>query len=253
MVRALILRSAGTNCNIETEQGFKMGGAQTEQVHINELISGEKNLEEYDIIAIPGGFSYGDYVAAGSILANQISLKLKEQIEEFIRQGKVVIGICNGFQVLVRAGLLPGGGMKATLTNNDSGKFECRWVKLLREGSNPLTEGIEELNVPVAHAEGKFYADTETIQSLEKNGQILFRYSSSKYPANPNGSVGNIAGISNEEGNVIGMMPHPERHLTPENDWRRNRKAEGEGLKLFRNIVKYCEALKNESIGTVRE
>lgn len=247
MVKALILRAAGINCNSETEQAFRMAGADTEQVHVNELISGEKNLSDYHALAIPGGFSYGDYVAAGTILANQLSTRLKNQIDEFVEKGKIIIGICNGFQVLVKMGLLPGEGMKATLTNNDSGKFECRWVKLVSAGESPLTRGIDELSVPVAHGEGKFV--TDDLSRLEENKQIIFKYSSSDYPENPNGSMGDIAGITNREGNVIGLMPHPERHLTCDNhpEWqRRNYCRSGEGLELFRNVVEYCRGLKAE-------
>ena len=226
MVKVIILRSAGTNCNNETEQGFKMAGAETEQVHVNELISGQKKLVDYDILALPGGFSYGDYIAAGTILANQINTKMKKQLEDFVVEGKIVIGICNGFQVLVKTGILPGAGMKATLTNNDSGKFECRWVKLT---------GEMELTVPVAHSEGKFVASDETLQQLEDNDQIVFRYASSTYPENPNGSMRDIAGVCNKAGNVIGVMPHPERNLTEHNN--PHRKSEGSGLEFFKKLV----------------
>ncbi|MBI2664515.1 phosphoribosylformylglycinamidine synthase I [Candidatus Woesearchaeota archaeon] len=226
MVKALILRSAGTNCNDETEYGFKLAGAQTEQVHVNELIAGTKKLADYDILALPGGFSYGDYIAAGTILANQLNMKLKAQIEQFAEEGKTIIGICNGFQVLVRTGLLPGNG-KAMLTNNDSGKFECRWVKLRGTGK------IKELYLPVAHGEGKFSADEETLEHLEENSQILFKYAGSRYPDNPNGSLRDVAGITNKKGNVIGIMPHPERNLTPQN----YPGGKGEGLQVFKNIV----------------
>ena len=247
MVKAMILRSAGTNCNDETEHAFRMAGAQTEQVHVNQLIEGEKNVNDYDVIALPGGFSYGDYIAAGTILANQLSAKLKERLEEFIGQGKIIVGICNGFQALVKTGFLPGNGMQATLTNNASGKFECRWIKLKRFSSSELTSGLEEFYLPVAHSEGRFVADDATINKLEENNQIIFRYSSSEYPHNPNGSLSDIAGISNKEGNVIGLMPHPERHLTCENHpkWTRQPCTEGEGLRFFTNIVKHCEKLKS--------
>lgn len=242
MVKALILRSAGANCNNETEQALRMAGSETEQVHINKLISGEKKLSDYGIMAIPGGFSYGDYIAAGKILANQLSVNLRKDMQEFIDDGKVVVGICNGFQALVRAGFLPGDGTNATLANNDSGRFECRWIKLVRSNNNRLTEGINEIDVPVAHGEGKFFADEKTLERLEDNGQVVFRYSSSAYPENPNGSVHDIAGISNIQGNVIGMMPHPERHLTCQNHpkWARRECEEGAGLQFFRNTVRYC-------------
>lgn len=234
MVKALILRSAGINCNDETEQGFRMAGAETEQVHVNELISGKKQLNDYDVLCLPGGFSYGDYIAGGAILANQINTKLKKQLEEFVAAGKTVVGICNGFQVLVKTGLLPGDGMKATLTSNYSGKFECRWVKLIGKDY-----GME---APVAHGEGKFVADKETLKKLEDNNQIIFRYSSHHYPANPNGSLNDIAGISNKQGNVIGLMPHPERNLTHGNHptwtrWTSKKGGEADGMKFFRNIV----------------
>ncbi len=242
MVRALILRCAGANCNNETEQAFMMAGCEAEQVHVNQLISGEKKLGDYSIMAIPGGFSYGDYIAAGKILANQLSVKLRKEMQDFIDGGKVVVGICNGFQALVRTGFLPGDGMKATLANNGSGMFECRWIKLKRSSDSRLTEGISEIDVPVAHGEGKFFADKKTIERLEDNGQVVFRYSTPEYPGNPNGSLNDIAGISNAQGNVIGMMPHPERHLTCQNhpQWARRKCEEGEGLQFFRNIARYC-------------
>jgi len=243
MVKAMIMRSAGINCNDETELGLKMAGAETEQVHVNQLVSGEKKLADFDILVIPGGFSYGDYIAAGTILANQIATKLKSQLSEFVEQGKVVVGICNGFQVLVKTGFLPGDGMKASLKNNKSGRFECRWVKLKKSSSNELVDQLEEFNVPIAHGEGQFVASDEVVEQLEVNGQILFKYSASEYPENPNGSVNDIAGISNKQGNVIGLMPHPERHLIPENhpEWTRQKPNKGEGLRFFKNIVRYCE------------
>ncbi len=242
MVKAVILRCAGANCNNETEEAFRMAGCETEQVHVNQLVSGEKKLSGYSIMAIPGGFSYGDYIAAGKILANQLSVKMRKEMQEFIDSGKVVVGICNGFQVLVRTGFLPGEGMKATLANNESGRFECRWIKLKRSNENKLTEGVSEIDLPVAHGEGKFLADKKTLEKIEDNGQVVFRYSSSAYPDNPNGSLNDIAGISNSEGNVIGIMPHPERHLTCQNhpQWARRKCEEGAGLQFFRNIARYC-------------
>lgn len=216
MVKALVLRSAGVNCNDELQKAFELAGATAEQVHINDIISGKKKLADYDILALPGGFSYGDYISAGTILANQLTRKLKKEMDKFVKAGKLVIGICNGFQVLVKTGYLPG-----TLTNNDSGRFECRWVKLT---------GIMEIDVPVAHGEGKYVADEKTLKELEENNQIIFRYSQSSYPQNPNGSMKDIAGICSKDGKIIGIMPHPERNLTSEN-------YDGEGLKLFKKII----------------
>ena len=152
MVKALVLRSAGVNCNDELQKAFELAGATAEQVHINDIISGKKKLADYDILALPGGFSYGDYISAGTILANQLTRKLKKEMDKFVNSGKPVIGICNGFQVLVKTGYLPG-----TLTNNDSGRFECRWVKLT---------GIMEIDVPVAHGEGKYVAYEKTLKKL---------------------------------------------------------------------------------------
>ncbi len=253
MVKAAILRSPGTNCNNEADEALKMAGAETEQVHVNEFISGKKKLEGYDILVMPGGFSYGDYIASGTILANQLKAHLKNELDGFISSGRVVIGICNGFQVMVKLGMLPGDGMRATLTNNDSGRFECRWIKLDRSNESELTKGIAEMNVPVAHGEGKFVADADTIKKIEANGQVIFRYSSSAYPGNPNGSINDIAGISNKQGNVIGMMPHPERHLTCQNhpEWTRTNCKEGEGLQIFRNIVAYSRRRKNDRISII--
>lgn len=239
MVTALILRAAGINCNDEIEQGFKMAGAKTEQLHISQLIKGEKELQNYDILALPGGFSYGDYITSGKILANQLTIKLGRQIQEFNESGKTILGICNGFQTLVKTGLLPGNGLKATLTNNDSGKFECRWIKMTRSNDSRLTKGLQTMEAPVAHGEGKFTAEEKTLKQLEENRQIIFRYSAATYPENPNGSLNNIAGISNKKGNIIGLMPHPERHLTSQNHpkWNRIKCTEGQGLQFFRNIT----------------
>ena len=231
-INAAVLRSAGTNCNDETAHAFRMLGAKTTQVHVNEFIKAKEKLNEFDVLAIPGGFSYGDYVAAGTILANQLTSKLKQPLEEFVASGKILIGICNGFQTLVKSNVLPGDGMKATLTNNDSGNFECRWVTLIDQQGN-------KMNAPVAHGEGKFLTDNETLEKLKENKQIIYKYSSSEFPANPNGSLQNIAGISNKQGNVIGIMPHPERHLTCENHptWTEKKCSEGEGLKFFKMIL----------------
>ena len=233
MVKVVVIRSAGANCNDETAHAFKQAGAEVEQIHVNEFVQGLRRFSEFEIAVIPGGFSYGDYVSAGAILANQLSSKLKEDLENFVKDGRILLGICNGFQVLVKTNLLPGDGMKATLANNDSGNFECRWVKLLdKEG--------KVLNVPVAHGEGKFLADAETLKRIEENGQVLYRYSGSSFPENPNGSLNDIAGITNNGGNVIGLMPHPERHLSCENHPQSSRIQckEGEGREFFRMILK---------------
>ncbi|MBI5555025.1 MAG: phosphoribosylformylglycinamidine synthase I [Elusimicrobia bacterium] len=260
--KVLILRTAGTNCDLETARAFALAGGSPCRVHINHFISGEDKLSNYDILAIPGGFSYGDDIASGKVLANELRYKLFEQIREFSGSGKPVIGICNGFQVLVKSGLLPGfetidQELQATLSFNDSAKFEDRWVYLKISNiksqiSNCLwTKGIKNIiYLPVAHGEGKFIPKNQRVlEQLKKNGQIVLQYVDEKgklagYPANPNGSIENIAGICNPAGNVFGLMPHPERHVTKYNHphWtRKNLPEEGDGLQIFRNAIKYVK------------
>lgn len=255
VVRTIILRAAGTNCDYETVHAFRLVGSQVDLVHINELVRGEKRLSDYQVLAIPGGFTYGDDIAAGKILANELKHKLIDQIREFVDQGKLILGICNGFQVLVKAGLLPaldgvGEEQKATLTINDSGRFEDRWVYLKRvdKGGCVFTRGIKEvICLPVAHAEGKFVPKEGVINELWKNDQIVFQYMNpngrlASYPWNPNGSFQSIAGICDPTGRIMGLMPHPERfvHHTQHPRWTRERlKDEGDGLAIFRNMMEY--------------
>ncbi len=222
MVNVLILLSTGTNCNNETAEAFKTAGANVEQKHISEI----DDLMKYDILALPGGFSYGDYISSGAILANELNHTIKKDLEAFIAAGKKVVGICNGFQVLIKMGLF-GEGM--TITYNDSGKFECRWVRL-KGGNSELTKGVT-MDMPVAHGEGKFVATKEALTQLEDNKQVLFYYSQSTYPHNPNGSMKDIAGITNKTGNVIGLMPHPERNARPLDG------HDGSAIAFFRKIT----------------
>jgi phosphoribosylformylglycinamidine synthase len=260
--KVMVLRTAGTNCDLETAAAFEASGASVERVHINQLVEGahgraNRQFDDYHILAIPGGFTYGDDIESGRILANELRLQLGEKIAKFIADGKLVIGICNGFQVLVRAHILPGlhaGGASqqtATLTNNDSGKFEDRWVTLKSEGKSVWTRGLgERLYLPVAHAEGKFVADKAVLEQLNKNAQVAFRYCAPdgklpRYPENPNGSLEHIAGITDRSGRVLGLMPHPERHFYFRHHprWGRMERAAkfGDGARIFCNGVEYVK------------
>ncbi len=215
-VKALVLRAAGTNCDQETVHALKAAGAESDVVHINQLILGRVRLHPYQMLVIPGGFSYGDDIGAGKVLANELRLRLKDQLSRFIETKKLVIGICNGFQVLVKAGLLPGFDpidekQSVTLSLNDSARFQCEWVNMKKEisAASWLANAPATFELPIAHGEGKFItADPKIMASLKKNKQIVFRYA-----GNPNGSEEDIAGICNVAGNVIGLMPHPERFL----------------------------------------
>lgn len=257
--KVIILRTAGTNCDQETAFAFESFGATVELVHINKLFEGQVHLTDYHILAIPGGFSYGDDIESGRILANELQVYLGKAIAQFIKDGKLIIGICNGFQVLVKAGILPGPfsgngkeSLKTTLTFNDSNKFEDRWTYLKGDGSCVWTENLKEIvYFPVAHAEGKFVAqDNKILKQLADNNQIVFRYCSKegrspKYPENPNGSTDDIAGITDKTGRVLGLMPHPERHFLFYNHpfWTRLKSngKYGDGAKIFENGVNYVK------------
>ena len=250
--KVLILRTAGTNCDYETDYAFQLAGAQTSLIHINQLINNQVALNDHSIMAIPGGFSYGDDIAAGILLANELKFKLIDQIIEFVDQGGLILGICNGFQVLVRSGLLPRItphqiNQQATLAMNTSTKFECRWVNLQMDNNlSVFTKGLKNnLYLPVAHAEGRFIASDKILDQLEANSQIVFRYTTPNYPQNPNGSHRNIAGVCDSTGRILGMMPHPERYLIRYNHPRWTREhlpEEGDGLAIFRNAVDYVSS-----------
>lgn len=217
-IKALVLRTAGTNCAAETAHALQMCSAKVDLLHLSRIISQPKKLRDYTILVIPGGFSYGDDVAAGKILANELKFKIGKELQLFVQEKKLVIGICNGFQVLVKTGLLPGSGLQnfvqtVTLTQNDSGRFQCEWVPLKKENSQAkwLKDLPSSFEFPIAHSEGKFVAkDSKILNDIEKNRQVVFRY----HGENPNGSTNSIAGICNTFGNVVGLMPHPERFVT---------------------------------------
>jgi phosphoribosylformylglycinamidine synthase len=245
----LILHANGTNRDREAAAAFALAGAQSEIVHVNQLASGEKNLLDYQILTVPGGFSYGDDLGAGVLWALDL---VGADFEHFIAEGRPVLGICNGFQALVKAGLLPGheSQRSVTLTYNAQGHFECRWVYLKANPSSPclFTEGLNDLiYCPVAHGEGRIAVrDGEVLEHLQQSGLIALTYVDPNgvavgYPGNPNGSVAGIAGMCNAAGNVFGLMPHPEDHIFA---WQHPRWRRGErglsGLQIFSNAVKYA-------------
>jgi phosphoribosylformylglycinamidine synthase len=253
----LILRAPGTNCDEETAYAFAAAGAKVELLHINRLLENPALFARFQILCIPGGFSYGDDVAAGRILASQIQHHLFAEIARFKEDGKLVLGICNGFQVLIKSGvLLPDDAEKgppATLTWNDSGRFEDRWVRLgVMEPACVFLRGMQSLYLPVAHAEGKFVMrDAAVAAELESNRQLVLRYRPQSqgaaaekvpYPDNPNGSMANVAGVCDRSGRVLGLMPHPERYIdfTHHPRWTRGEgRQPGDGMQVFQNAVEY--------------
>ncbi len=247
-MRVAILQMEGTNCEEESYTAFESTGFKPEYVHINLLKPGD--LEKYDILFIPGGFSAGDYVRAGAIFAARLKAKLWKDIVDFVNEGKIVIGVCNGFQVLIELGLLPAtDGIsdvpEASLTINDSNRFECRWTYLRKIQDGIFTTQVPEIiALPVAHAEGKFIAHKRILERIEEQNQVVFRYvkpdgSLAEYPWNPNGSMNDIAAITNPDGNVMGIMPHPERAFFwyQHPDWTRNKKSVGDGYWIFKSLL----------------
>lgn len=250
--RVLILRAPGANCDAETEYAFQVAGGLPERLHINRLRDAPALMKNYQILVIPGGFTYGDDVAAGKILANQLSVFLSDALRQFRDREKLILGVCNGFQTLLKAGLIlppDEDGPLATLAHNDNARFEDRWVHLeARPGKCPFLKDYERLYLPIAHGEGNFRVRQEWIlKGLEQAGQVVLRYVDEKghpgaFPVNPNGSQGDVAGLCDATGRVLGLMPHPERHVQPTQhpQWtRRGLAPEGEGLRLFRNAVEY--------------
>jgi phosphoribosylformylglycinamidine synthase I len=255
MIKAIVLRAAGINCDLETQYALELAGAEAERIHINRIIESPEVLEGCQIMVIPGGFSYGDDVAAGKILANQIIHHLSDRIRNFIDAGKLVLGICNGFQVLVKTGILgkvsPEGKQQITITNNDSGKFEDRWVYL--EPASKKCVFIEQgrrIYLPIAHGEGKVvFENEEVFEKTKSDDRIVFRYVDENgnwgdFPINPNGSTDSIAGLCDSTGRVMGLMPHPERFVrgTQHPHWTRLKdKSRADGRTIFDNAVKYVK------------
>ena len=259
-VKVLIITGAGLNCEKETAAAFASCGATAEQVHLNDLLSGKRKLGEFHILALIGGFSFGDHLGSGTVFANKLKFKLTDDLKQFVADGKLVIGICNGFQTLTRLGLAPALDGKyltqqAALTDNDSGVFRDDWITLKADPESPcvVTRGIDVIRMPIRHGEGKFVADPDVLARIESGHLAAVRYCSADgtpakgFPENPNGSLNDIAGICDESGRIFGLMPHPEAFLSPFNapDWQKQ-KLEGklpewgEGRVIFENAVEFA-------------
>jgi phosphoribosylformylglycinamidine synthase I len=245
--RVLVLRAPGSNCDAESAYAFERAGAAAETVHLNRWLESPRLADDYQILCLPGGFSYGDDLSAGRIYGNQLKHHLAESLAAFRDAGKLILGICNGFQVLIKSGLLDSddeAGQGATLTWNASGRFQCRWVSLRTAGSQcAFLTDIDQLELPIAHAEGQFRGrDGATLDRLESAGQLVLRYDTDSPMGNPNGAQRDVAGICDQSGRVFGLMPHPERFIDPTQhpQWtRREETEEGAGLQIFRNAVGY--------------
>ncbi|MBD3313657.1 phosphoribosylformylglycinamidine synthase [Candidatus Woesearchaeota archaeon] len=265
--RVLVLAGYGINCEKETAYAFSRAGAKEKHVsivHINDIISGDESLGKYQILAFPGGFSWGDDTGAGNALANKVSNNMWAQVYDFVQnEDHLGIGICNGFQALTNLGLVPAldrkyGEVEVELKHNDSARFRDRWVDLRAEGNSPWLRGIDQIAMPVRHGEGRFFAEPEVLKAIEGAGQVALRYNHGSicdflsYDANPNGSLNDIAGITDPSGRILGLMPHPEAAIDIRQDPRYTHireqcmrsgvelPKEGPGLQVFRNAVDYC-------------
>ena len=260
-IRVLVMRVGGTNCDSETQRAFQALGVQAETRHLNELIK-QRNLMDYHALVFPGGFSYGDYVRSGAILARMLSVKLGKELRAFIDHGRPIVGICNGFQILVEEGLLPGfegasAYPEASLANNIPQGFKCKWVYLknLNSGKCIFTSKIPRgkvLSMPIAHGEGRFLfpkeKEDQLLQRLVDEDMTVLRYcckdgteANGKYPENPNGSFHDLAGICNREGTIFGLMPHPERafYWWQQPDWTAQQCMQqfGDGKLIFESLL----------------
>ncbi|PJB76204.1 MAG: phosphoribosylformylglycinamidine synthase [Armatimonadetes bacterium CG_4_9_14_3_um_filter_66_14] len=261
-VRALVITGYGLNCEAETSYGLRLAGARPEQVHLSELLTGNRSLDEFHLLAFIGGFSFGDHLAAGTAFANRVRRRLGDSLQRFVKDGKLVIAICNGFQTVVKLGLLPGLGgdyqtRLVTLTNNDCGTFQDRWVRLRFNPASPcvFTQGLAPMDLPIRHGEGKFVAlNDEVLDAVRSQHLVAAQYvapdtgePTQEYPHNPNGSADAIAGICDPTGRIFGLMPHPEAYLSPLNHphWGRQKLAgclpeKGAGTALFENAVRFA-------------
>ncbi len=258
-VKVLVITGFGLNCERETGVAFEHAGATAEKVHLNDLIAGKRRLDEFQLLAFIGGFSFGDHLGAGTIFANRVEFKLRDQLQQFIADGKLIIGICNGFQTLSRLGLVPAlkgeyFTQQCALGHNDCGTFRDDWCTLKANPASPcvFTRGIDTVRLPLRHGEGKFIADDATLAEIEAKNLVALRYVNNDgtpavdFPANPNGSLNAIAGVCDETGRIFGLMPHPEAFLSPYNSpsWTADKiagklPAEGEGVIFFKNAVDY--------------
>jgi phosphoribosylformylglycinamidine synthase I len=258
----LVLTGYGLNCDFETAYAFKLAGAVSTRVHINALISGETFLKDYDILVFDGGFSWGDDHGAGVLEAVRLRSNIGDALLEFIEEGKLVLGICNGFQALVNLGLLPGFDedyrtRQVALTFNDCGNFRDDWVTLLGDPESPcvFTKGVTRIELPIRHGEGKFYASPDVIERLIDNRQVALQYAApsgegaqGQYPFNPNGSIHDIAGICDATGRIFGLMPHPEafNHWTNHPDWTRVKEClKRKGQSMPQELTAGVQILKN--------
>ena len=252
-VNVLILRAPGTNREEETGAAFELFGAKVQYATVNQVARAAFRFADYQVVVFPGGFAYGDDLGAGMVLASELTLKLRQEAEPYIAKGGLMLGVCNGFQTLVKAGILPGPmskGQTVTLTNNDSGRFECRWVYLTANPKSKcvFTKGIETIYVPIAHGEGKLVAPPEILEKLDVG--LYYTDAEGKkhagYPHNPNGSLKDIAGITDGTGRVFGLMPHPEDHIraTQHPNWTRGEASEKTlGSAIYKNAVEWVKSL----------
>lgn len=259
----IVLAGYGLNCEEETLHAFKHNGGNGKIVHINDLIENPKMLNDYNILAVPGGFSYGDDTGSGNAFAQKMRLALSDNLKDFVARDTLTIGICNGCQILVNLGLIPAlseyGERDVAVTYNESARYQCRWIDLKVESASPWLKKIDSLHIPVAHGEGRFMMEKETLNTIASNGQIAAQYikgnsaANGEFPFNPNGSIGDIAAMIDKTGRILAMMPHPERGMFT---WQRDDyhelkdRAQREGndlpeeteaMKIFKNAVEYFQ------------
>lgn len=261
--KVLIVTGYGVNCEAESEHAWRLAGADPQRVHLNDLLSDPAQLERFDAMMFIGGFSYGDHMTSGHVFALRVKHHMQKELEKFIADGKLILGVCNGFQVMTKMGLLPGLAgdyftLKVSLMQNDCGTFQNFWCKIRFEESSPcvFTQGLGTIPFPIRHGEGKIFTlDAALLDAIEEAGCVAARYvdadnnPTQQFPDNPNGSLHAIAGMCDPTGRIFGMMPHPEAYLFPENhpNWDRQKlegvlPEQGLGLKLFKNAVHFMNS-----------